>query len=147
MEILEYSRMAYRSARKYLEYLRSHKKGREVINVYSIDILNDFKAKLIISKKTNHLDYLKIKVVVDGLDVELSDEDARIVLYNDFEPYIIISLNERAFDIVSNASPKDITIESDLTFLVENVMEWYYRYHDCISLSLEDKKYYYDNKS
>ena len=77
---------------------------------------------------------MEIIVCNNGINIKLKERDAKIVVYEERAKYIVIATSAYGCSVLSNSRPEDITLESDLTFLVKNVMNWYAKRHDFIRL-------------
>lgn len=134
MEIIDYARAAYKSADKYLKYARENKQSREIINISSIEKLGNNKFRLYTTKKAPYMDSVEIVIMSGTSALEYEPWELKIVDFSETKGYItIIAASLRCMQAIVAAKPSDITLVSDLTFLIENVKNWYIKYHDDIA--------------
>ena len=132
MNTLEFSREAWKSANSYYNYLQDANRGRSIVNVRSIKQISDNKFNLQLSRKVAYIDSAEIKVNSDCAAFDIGENDIRIVEYNEVSSCIIVITSNRFAKVMKTISPANVVLESDLTFLVKAVREWYEKYHDKI---------------
>lgn len=138
MESIDFCRQAYLSADKYYRYLQDAKLGKDVIHVTSIERIGVGKFRLSLSKKTMYIDSVEFKIDSPLMPFELQDDDISILEYNESHPYIIIRTSPLFTSIFENIRPQNVTLESDLSFLVKAVKKWQKKFHDRVALPSSD---------
>lgn len=134
MEIIEFSRESWKSANAYYNHLQAdEKRGKSVVRVHSIHQISNNKYKLQLSKKIPYIDSAEIKIDSNYYTFDIEENDIRIVEYNEVSAYVVVMTSNRFSEILRQISPENIILESDLTFLVKEVRDWYEKYHDRIS--------------
>lgn len=134
MEIIEFSRESWKSANAYYNYLQAdEKRGKSVVCIHSIHRISNNKYKLHLSKKIPYIDSVEIKIDSNYYAFDIGENDIRIVEYNEVSAYVVVMTSNRFSEILMQISPANIFLESDLTFLVKGVRDWYEKYHDRIS--------------
>ena len=134
MKIIDFSRRAWLSANAYYNYLQSDDThGKSIVNIRAIHPISTNKYTMYLSKKIPYIDSAKIKIFSEDDFVEYDEGELRIVEYNELKTYIVVIASNRISKILSVTPVENITLESDLTFLVKSVREWYEKYHDKIS--------------
>lgn len=134
MKIIDFSRLAWMSANSYYNYLKaSDKCGKSVVNFRSIHPISANKFTMFLSKKVPYIDSAVIKIISYDHLFEYDESELKIVEYNELSSYIFVIASDRVSNILNITPIENITLESDLTFLVKSVREWYEKYHDKIS--------------
>lgn len=122
MDDFSFRRMAVDSAQRYFQYLKDNDKGLAVTEVSSITKMGE-EAFLHLRGRLSSvgLETLKLRVYADEYEsweihpVEYHSEDSILVL----RPY------RELFDYLPSGKCRDISVVSDLRFLVERVRDWY----------------------
>lgn len=130
MDTIGFCRKFYSSASNYLTYLREEELGRVIIRVRDIKCIANRKYQLFLAKRTPYVESLILCINSFAFheSIELGEDD--VLEYNEQQIYIVIKTNERVGEIISKAKPSEVTIESDLTFLVDSVKKWYVANHN-----------------
>ena len=133
MEILDFSRHAWKSANSYYDYLHNSDKGKSIVNIRSIHPISNNKFSLYLSRKIAYIDSAEVNISPEYCPFDLNENDIRIVEYNELSAYIVIVTSSRVSALLNTTPAEYITLESDLTFLVKTVREWYEHYHHKIA--------------
>lgn len=133
METIEFCRKAYVSSESYYKYLKSTLTGIDVISVFFIKQINHHLFKLRLSKKTPYVEYASI-VINSSAFPEKIEEEVKIYDYNESDPSITVLVSDQYIKAFTALQPQDITLESDLTFLVNATKNWYHKYHKSVCL-------------
>lgn len=129
MNLLEFSREAYKSADHYYKYLTETEQGVDTILVTKIIDIDNFKFRLLTSKKIFNLDqtYIVINSVLFPFDISKSVK----ILESSTEPAsVTIRVSPESYEAMKKLNPADVKLISDLKFLVKAVKDWYHKFHD-----------------
>ena len=125
---------AVQSAQLYYEYLENKDKGLVIYHVQSITLdQNSFKHNeywLKLDRKPQNVDSLKIRVG----NFEFSNEQIKPVVYDTHSKRLKVSLNNSTKGVFERYRPEDVTVFSDLKFLVRRVKDWYLHFGNHIAL-------------
>ncbi len=133
MDMLTFSRAAYRSANRYYDYLKSVSRGVDTIYVNSIENIGRKKFKLSISKKIFNQDSLELKLLSPDAPLDIDKDEINILEYNERDLYVVLTTSLRIYKILLTASPSEVLLISDLTFLVKATRRFYHKFHDFIT--------------
>ncbi len=137
MDLLDFSREAYKSADHYYKYLSETEQGVDTILVTKIIDIDNFKFRLLTSKKIFNLDqtYIVINSVLFPFDISKVIK----ILDSSTEPAsVTIRVAPESYDAMKNLNPADVKIISDLKFLVKAVKDWYHKFHDKLTTPESD---------
>lgn len=135
MDLIEFSRTAYKSANTYLEYVKANGRGRETVNVIAIQEIENRLFHLRISKKLYQIDSTYFVFNSPLIKIERADEEAvsdkliRVLEYDESEPGIVISVGDGFYDVFRQLNANEIQLVSDLSFLIKATRDWY-RYNN-----------------
>ncbi|MBR3083401.1 MAG: ATP-binding domain-containing protein [Oscillospiraceae bacterium] len=117
----EYRDQAVRSAELYYDYLAQEGKGTAETKVSSISILQNGFVKLFLSGRLASTDDTQIKV----LNRLFSADEIMPVRYDKNERSLLVRPRTECLSAFYDRSPREITVISDLKFLVRRVGRWY----------------------
>ncbi len=144
MDLIDFSRTAYRSANTYFEYVRKNGKSREIINIIAIKEIENRLFHLRISKKLYQIDstYFTfnsplIKIERAGEET-VSDKLIRILEYDESEPSIIVSVEDDFYDTFRQLKANEMQLVSDLSFLIKATRNWYRYNHKRICFPMKN---------
>ena len=136
-------RDATESAYNYYNYAKRNKTSRTESGVSEIQQISRETYILFLSKKLNRPDSACISIKSHLIEPEwYSEKDESYINPNLFEILqadmvkvtITIKIKRPLLDIFNLIEKNQISIISDLKFLIRNVMKWYQEFGDCISL-------------
>lgn len=151
METIDFCRKSYLSAKHYLSHLRDQELGRVVIRIRAINRIGNKKFQLYLAKRTPYVESIILCVRSFNFNerIILSEDD--VLEYNEQQMFIVIKVDDRITTILSQVNTNEVTIESDLTFIVESVMKWYEFHHQKVKFpcnpTLNGEVSYPDNAS
>ncbi|MBQ8545928.1 MAG: ATP-binding domain-containing protein [Clostridia bacterium] len=131
MNLIDFSRTAYKSANMYFEYVRENGKSRETINIIAIKEIENRLFYLRISKKLYQIDSTYFTFNSPLIKIERVDEEAasdkriRILEYDESEPSIIVSVEDDFYDTFRQLNANEMQLVSDLSFLIKATRDWY----------------------
>lgn len=133
MNLLDFSREAYKSADQYLSFLNENEneKGVDTILVNRIIDIGNLKFKLLVSKKIYNLDSTKILInsKLFPFDSNELDKKIRILEANSEEPSVTVRVTLDLYESMLKLNPNDVRLISDLKFLVKATRDWYHKFH------------------
>lgn len=134
MDILDYARTAYKSANRYLKFVQKNNHAKNIVNVTSIEQLGDSKFILHTSARTPYTESAEIVLIQEGVKLAYEPDEIKITDFSEKKGYLtVFALSQKCRDAFKNASPSDITLVSDLSFLIKNVRDWYKDFHNRIA--------------
>ena len=141
---MDIKELAIESADLYLQYLNDNKqdKGVQKYQINQIKRSRNSNEKHIfyleLDKAPHMNDSLQIKIK-DKFLLDPSDKEKELIKpieCNKKRKMIVVSVVDRYLDVLIHANPSDLTIISDMKFLIERVRNWYNSYGDDISFPL-----------
>ena len=133
MDSVDFSKVAISASGKYRNYLQTNNLGRSIINVRKIKKTASYRYQLTVWQKIVYLDALELAVAPALSPAPIRPSEYKILSYNEKQGYIEVAVGERLEEILAKALPNQITLESDMTFLVKAVQNWYGKFGERIS--------------
>lgn len=143
MDLIDFSRTAYKSANTYFEYVRENGKSRETINIIAIKEIENHLFHLRISKKLYQIDSTYFTFNSPLIKIERADEETvsdkliRILEYDESEPSIIVSVEDDFYDVFRQLKANEMQLVSDLSFLIKATRDWYRYNHKRICFPIK----------
>ncbi|MBO5287138.1 MAG: ATP-binding domain-containing protein [Clostridia bacterium] len=144
MDIAEFAKLASKSAQAYLDFARKNGKGREEIGIISVAEEENNIFKLRLSKKVFDVETTyfvfnspRLKGWKEREDKE--GKNVHITEYDETEPSVTVSVEAEFYSTFKSLKPEQITLVSDLTFLIEAARDWYEKHGERISFPSEPK--------
>lgn len=127
MEIKRFRQIAFDSASAYLDYCRERNKGKETIKVKSIK-QKEKKFVLMLDSPIRFPDSvrLRIKSPLFPIDNKELMKIVKLVCFTNSPANVIVSVRDDYYESFQELAPDMITFESDFTFLIEAVKNWYH---------------------
>ena len=144
MDLIDFSRIAYKSADAYFEYVRKNGKSRETINIIAIKEIENHLFHLKLSKKLYQIDstYFIFNSPLIKIEREneetVSDKLIRILEYDESEPSIIVSVEDDFYDVFRRLKANEMQLVSDLSFLIKATRDWYRYNHKRICFPINN---------
>lgn len=127
MTVEEIRDIARNTSQAYLDYLKKNDKGTEVVNVNKVNYINDkknnFQIELHLSKKLFDTEAVFIQLLTNSKKYDSSH--IKIVEYDSDKKILLIKPTPSVILDFKNLRATDITIISDLTFLISRVKAWF----------------------
>lgn len=125
MNMIEFYQAAYHSAGLYYDFLKNSSRGGNTIHVRALENIGKLRFKLFISQKLFSPDSVELKISPSRCPMDLEPEEANIIEYNEKELYIVVVTSPRVYDTLQTCNAEDVSLFSDLTFLVKAVQNFY----------------------
>lgn len=127
MTVEEIRDIARNSSQAYLDYLRKNDKGTVVVNVHKVNYINDkknsFQIELHLSKKLFDTEAVFIQLLTNSKKYDSSH--IKVVEYDSDKNILLIKPTPSVISDFKNLRATDVTIISDLTFLISRVKTWF----------------------
>lgn len=130
-------RDAIESASNYYEYVQKTKSSRTVVTVESVAHLSDNLFVLTLDRRLKNADSsvlcIESLAIPDALYYDrdnhfIGGDFYHIVKTSDNGGSVTLSLEEELLAVFEDVPPKSISFVSDLSFLIERVEKWYWKY-------------------